>query len=283
MSKPASAAVKFQSPAFRAMVYGILVLLTLLFLIPVYVVLATGLKSFQEASLATMWRLPSGFNLQSFAKAWRMLAPSFKNSFAMAIPSTIITSLLGALNGYVLSKWKFRGANTILLLIVFGMFIPYQSIIIPLVRFLQSLHLYGGVLGLTLVHIIYGIPIPALIFRNYYAGIPDELIEAARIDGADILQILRYIMLPLSVSGFVVVAIFQFTNIWNDFLFAVTVTSTQAAMPVTVFLQNLAGSFVVEWNVQMAGAMIAALPTVLIYIFLGQYFIRGMLAGSIKG
>jgi glucose/mannose transport system permease protein len=147
---------------------------------------------------------------------------------------------------------------------------------------MQRLGLYGGIPGLVLVHVIYGIPITTLIFRNYYASVPAEVMAAARIDGADFLSIYRYIMLPLSLPGFVVVIIWQFTNIWNEFLFAVVLTNP-TNWPITVALNNLAGSQIVEWNVQMAGALLAALPTLLVYILLGRYFIRGLMAGALKG
>jgi len=168
------------------------------------------------------------------------------------------------------------------------MFIPYQSILIPLVQTLQKINifgirLYGSIPGLILTHVIYGIPITTLIFRNYYASVPTELVEAARIDGANIFGVYRHVLFPLSMPGFVVVMIWQFTSIWNDFLFAATVTSNPATQPITVGLNNLAGSYIVEWNVQMAGALIAALPTLLVYIFLGRFFLRGLMAGSLKG
>lgn len=267
----------------RAVLYAFLVLMVVAYLLPIYVMMNQGLKSYEEVNRATMWDLPQNVTLEGFAEAWKKMAPNMKNSLYMALPATIISSILGALNGYVLSKWRFRGSEVIFSLILFGMFIPYQSILIPLVLFLQTIKLYGTIPGLILVHVVYGIPIPALIFRNYFAAIPDELVEAARIDGAGLLGIFRDIILPLSIPGFVVVAIFQFTNIWNDFLFGVVIISKQVLQPVMVALYNLAGSFVVEWNVQMAGALIAAMPTLLIYIILGRFFIRGLLAGSLKG
>jgi glucose/mannose transport system permease protein len=205
------------------------------------------------------------------------------NSVYLALPATILSSGLGSLNGYVLAKWKFKGSDILFPLLLFGMFIPYQSILIPLVQVLQKLHLYGSIPGLIFVHVVYGIPITTLIFRNYYAAIPTELLEAAKIDGAGILTIYRRVLFPLSVPGFVVVAIWQFTSVWNDFLFGVIVTSRPAVQPITVALNNMAGSYIVEWNVQMAGALLAALPTLLVYICLGRYFIRGLLAGSLKG
>jgi glucose/mannose transport system permease protein len=205
------------------------------------------------------------------------------NSLAMVVPATILSSLIGAINGYLFAKWKFRGSDVLFTWMLFGFFIPYQSILIPLVQFLQGIKVYGTIPGLILVHVVYGLPITTLIFRNYFAGVPTELLEAARVDGAGLMTTFTRIMLPLSIPAFVVVGIFQFTNIWNDFLFGVTVVPNPAAQPVTIALNNLSGSFSVDWNVVMAGAFLAALPTALIYIFLGRFFIQGLLAGSVKG
>jgi glucose/mannose transport system permease protein len=275
----------------RVAIYSSLTLAAAFYLLPVYVLVITGMKSFQEVSIARMWDLPSGLDLGSYLKAWfgtpsagvRGLAENFLNSVYLALPATILSSVLGSLNGYVLAKWRFRGSEVLFPLMLFGMFIPYQSILIPLVQVLQQMHLYGSLPGLIFVHVVYGIPITTLIFRNYYAAVPTELVEAAKIDGAGILSIYRWVLVPLSVPGFVVVAIWQFTSIWNDFLFGVIVTSRPSVQPITVALNNMAGSYIVEWNVQMAGAVLAALPTLLVYIVLGRYFIRGLLAGSLKG
>jgi glucose/mannose transport system permease protein len=274
----------------RVLLYMLLIAMSALYLLPIYVLLVTSLKSFGEVKLATMWDLPGGFHLDSFIRAWNGdpgkmvgLSGNFYNSLKIAVPATILSSILGSLNGYVLSKWRFRGSELLFTLILFGMFIPYQSILIPLVLTLQRLGLYGSIPGLVFVHIIYGIPITTLIFRNYYTGIPDELIEASKIDGASFSGIYRHILLPISMPAFVVVLIWQFTSAWNEFLFAVVITSKPSVQPLTVALNNLAGSYIVEWNVQMAGALMAALPTLLIYILLGKYFMRGLLAGSLKG
>lgn len=273
----------------RIILYAVLLAFAAYYLMPVYVLVVTSLKSFAEVNLYRMWNPPRSFSLESFRRAliggmgYQGLAPNILNSIIMVIPATLISAALGSLNGYVFARWQFRGANTLFTLALFGMFIPYQSILIPLVQTLRALGLYGTIPGLILTHVIYGIPITTLIFRNYYATVPKELVEAARIDGAGLLGVYRRIMLPLSMPGFAVVLIWQFTSIWNDFLFAVTVAQNPAVQPVTVALNNLAGSFIVEWNVQMAGALLAALPTLLVYIFLGRYFLRGLLAGSLKG
>ncbi len=263
--------------------YLMLIALALFYLLPIYLMVLTGFKPFNEVDLKTMWSLPTtGLHIDNFIAGFKQLAPNLQNSLAMVIPEAILSSLLGSFNGYLLSKWKFRGSNLIFSLILFGMFIPYQSILIPLVKFMQFLRLYGDIPGLVLVHIIYGIPITTLIFRNYYAGISTEIIEAGRIDGASLLGIYRHIMLPLSAPSFAVVIIWQFTQAWNEFLFAVILTN-QSHWPVTVALNNLAGSQLVQWNVLMAATFLAALPTLLVYIFLGRYFLRGLMAGALKG
>jgi len=262
--------------------YILLILFAIVFLMPIYVIIVTSLKPLDEVSLANMWTLPTAIDFSSYAEAFSKLAPNFLNSIYLVVPATLLSALFGAMNGYVLSKWKFKGSDLIFTLILFGMFIPYQSILIPMIQFLRTIDLYNTIPGLILVHVVYGLPITTLMFRNFYANIPDSMIESAKIDGASFLGVFRHIIIPLSITGFVVVAIWQFTNIWNEFLFAVTVT-TGDKQPVMVALQNLSGSQIVQWNVQMAGALLAALPTLLVYIFLGKYFVRGLLAGSVKG
>jgi glucose/mannose transport system permease protein len=274
----------FRRRLFKAnlLLYIPLIVASIFYLLPIYVMLLTGLKSFEEVSLSTMWNLPKALSLVNFQKAWQNLSPYMWNSFNMVIPAAVISSFLGSINGYVLAKWKFKGADIIFPLILFGIFIPYQSILIPLVTFMKDINLYGGLPGLILTHVIYGLPITTLTFRNYYASIPKELIEASRMDGAGLLSSYWWILLPLSVPSFVVVMIWQFTSAWNDFLFAVALTNT-SHWPVTVALNNMAGSQIVAWEVQMAGSFLAALPTLLVYIFLGRYFLKGLMAGALKG
>ena len=276
----------------RIAIYALLILFAVIFLVPVYVMMSSSLKTFAEVQdLSRLWSLPSTFTLESFRAAWsgiadkglRGLSQNLLNSVYLTVPATILSSMLGSLNGYVLSKWRFPGANIIFPLMLFGMFIPYQSVLIPLTQTLAAIGLGGTIWGLILVHVVYGIPITTLIFRNYYAEVPTDLVEAARIDGAGILGVYWRVLFPLSLPGFVVVIIWQFTNVWNEFLFAVSILQKPELQPITVALRNLSGSQIKEWNVVMAGAIIAALPTLLIYIIMGRYFIRGLLAGSVKG
>ena len=263
--------------------YALLLIVSVFYLLPIYVIVVTSLKSFIEVSHSTPWQLPSTPTLEPYSAAIEKLLPSFINSVELVVPATLLSALLGSLNGYVLSKWRFRGADLLFTLLLFGMFIPYQSVLIPMVLVLEKIGLYGGIPGLILVHVVYGIPICTLIFRNYYAAVPNEVLEAARIDGATVLGIYRRILVPLSIPGFVVVLIWQFTSIWNEFLFALVIVADPDQQPITVALNGLAGSLLAQYQVQMAGALLTALPPLVIYILLGRYFIRGLLAGSLKG
>jgi glucose/mannose transport system permease protein len=280
---PQAHAPRKKSPIGRILVYVLLIAATMFYLMPVYVMIVNGLKDKSYMTLPDMWKLPLYLNGGGFPLAWETISPNLWASLRMVVPATIGSSLLGAVNGYLLSKWKFRGSDVIFTVILFGMFIPYQAILIPLIQTLDRIGIYGSWQGLVLVHVIYGIPITSLIFRNYFTNVPSELVEAARIDGAGLIQTFFQIMLPLSLPAFVVVGIFQFTNIWNDFLFGVTVVFRPGDQPVTVALNNLNGTQSVDWTVVMAAAVLSALPTALVYIFLGRFFIRGLLAGSMKG
>ncbi len=263
--------------------YFILIGMMILYLLPVYTVVTTSLKTPREAGkLSTVWDLPTKLNLGSYEAAIKELGPKIRNSFLLTINATAISAVMGSMNGYVLSKWRFPGANIVFPLMLFGMFIPYQSVLIPLFQFIHDIHLGGTLAGLIMAHVVYGLPITTLIFRNYYAEVPTEMLEAGLIDGAGFFGVYRWILFPLSLPGFVVVIIWQFTQIWNEFLFAVTLTN-ERSQPITVALALLAGGEAVDWNLPMAGAVLAALPTLVVYILMGRYFIRGLLAGSVKG
>jgi glucose/mannose transport system permease protein len=274
----------------RGGLYILLIVLAILFLVPLYVVVVGSLKTFSEVSTTSIWLFPAQPSLQAFTDSLTPplvnsggIASGLVNSLTMTLPAVVISAMWGSVTGYALSMWRFRGSEVIFGLILFGLFIPYQAILIPLITSLQYVKLYDSLAGLALTHVIFGLPIVTLIFRNFYAAIPSELMDAARVDGAGFWGAYRRIVLPLSVPAFVVVGIWQFTSIWNEFLFAVTLTNSPDTQPVTVSLQNLAGSFAAAYNVQLAGALIAAVPTLLVYILLGRYFVRGLLAGSLKG
>ncbi|MBO9308643.1 MAG: carbohydrate ABC transporter permease [Chloroflexi bacterium] len=266
----------------RLAVYATLIFWAIIYLTPIYLVLNTSLKPRAEVSLDRVWAPPRQVSVDAFIAAVEKLSPNFANSVILTVPATLLSAIIGSLNGYVLSKWRFRGANIIFPLMLFGMFIPYQSILIPLFQLMRELRLAGTLWSLILTHVVYGLPITTLIFRNYYAEIPDELIEAGQIDGASFFKLYTQVVFPLSLPGFVVVIIWQFTQIWNEYLFAVTLADP-VTQPITVALSQLAGGQAIDFSLQMAGSFLTALPTLFVYILLGRYFIRGLLAGSVKG
>jgi glucose/mannose transport system permease protein len=252
------------------------------FLMPVYALVVTALKDPGSVDVVKMWQLPESLSFETFSLVWPKLQQGFVNSLILVIPASLVSSMLGAMNGFVLSKWRFPGADIVFPIILFGMFIPYQAIIIPLTQTMSFLGLSGGLDGLILVHIIYGIPITTLIFRSYFAGISDELIEASKVDGAGMLRTFFFVALPVAPPAFAVSMIWQFTSAWNDFLFGLVLTRTEY-WPVTIALNNIAGAQTVPFNQAMASALLASLPTLLVYILLGRFFMRGLMAGALKG
>ncbi|MBB2485892.1 carbohydrate ABC transporter permease [Mitsuaria sp. WAJ17] len=277
----------------RLALFAALGLLALFYLTPLYVMVSTSLKSMEELRQGSLLSIPSAPDLGAWAKAWSSactgtdcngLKPFFMNSVAMVVPAVIISTALGAINGYVLTKWRFRGSELIFALMLFGVFMPMQVVLLPMSQVLGQLGLANSLAGLVLVHVLAGLPSTTLFFRNYYAGLPDELVKAAMLDGAGFWQIFWRIVLPLSGPILVVTLIWQFTAIWNDFLYGV-VFSGADAKPITVGLNNLANtsSSVKEYNVDMAAALIAAAPTLLVYVLAGKYFVRGLTAGAVKG
>ena len=277
----------------RFIIFGLLGVFALFFLLPFYVMLVTSLKDMSEIRGGSLLALPAGLNFEAWGKAWSSactgtdcngLQPFFWNSMAMIIPAVAISTTLGALNGYVLTKWRFKGSELLFSFMLFGVFMPLQVVLLPMSQVLGWVGLSDSIWGLITVHVLMGLASTTLFFRNYYIGLPDELIKAAMLDGAGFFRIFGRIVLPLSTPILVVTLIWQFTNIWNDFLFGV-VFSGADSKPITVGLNNLANtsSSVKEYNVDMAAAMIAALPTLLVYVVAGKYFVRGLTAGAVKG
>jgi glucose/mannose transport system permease protein len=277
----------------RVLLWVILILFALFYLAPLYVMVATSLKSVEEIRTGNLLALPVAPTFDAWVKAWSSacvgvectgIGRFFFNSVKMVIPAVLISTLIGALNGYVLTKWTFKGANVIFALILFGCFIPFQIVLIPMARTLGILGIASSTPGLVLVHVVYGICFTTLYFRNFYAAFPTDLVKAAKIDGAGFFTIFWRIMLPNSLPILVVTVIWQFTNIWNDFLFGASFAAGGAA-PITVALNNIVNTStgVKEYNVDMASAMMTALPTLLVYVLAGQYFVRGMMAGAVKG
>mgnify|MGYP000978028123 FL=1 len=277
----------------RTLIYLILLFFAFIYLAPLYVMFTTSLKDIEEIRSGNLMALPLDPTFYAWKKAWssactgsecKGLAPYFWNSVRIVFPAVIISTIVGAFNGYALAKWKFKGSEFLFGALLFGCFIPFQVILLPMAKLLGSLGLANTVTGLVLVHVIYGVAFTTLFFRNYYVGIPTELVKAAKLDGAGFFAIFRHIFIPLSTPIFVVTIIWQFTQIWNDFLFGV-VYSGSGTQPITVALNNLVNTSVggKEYNVDMAAAIIAALPTLAVYVIAGKYFVRGLTAGAVKG
>jgi glucose/mannose transport system permease protein len=277
----------------RVILWSLLIGFAIFFLTPLYVMLTTSLKGMDEIRGGSLLALPASPTFEAWSKAWSSactgvdcggLKPFFWNSVLMIVPAVAVSTSLGAINGYVLSKWRFRGSEVMFALLLFGVFMPLQVVLLPMSQILGWFGLASSIWGLVIVHILCGLPSTTLFFRNYYVGLPDELIKAAMLDGAGFWKIFFRIVLPLSTPIVVVTLIWQFTNIWNDFLFGV-VFSGSDSKPITVGLNNLANtsSVVKEYNVDMAAAMIAGLPTLIVYIVAGKYFVRGLTAGAVKG
>ncbi|MGF1867095.1 carbohydrate ABC transporter permease [Enterovibrio norvegicus] len=284
----------FQGARFwRILIYTTLIVFACMYLLPLFVMLVTSFKELDEIRQGNMLALPQVWTVEPWISAWGTacigltcegISGYFTNSIMITVPGVLLSTTLGALNGYVLTKWRFRGHRWVFGLMLFGCFIPFQVVLVPMSQVLGTLGLANTTAGLVLVHAIYGLGFTTLFFRNYYEAFPSELIRSAMIDGAGFFRMFFRILLPSSGPIIVVTIIWQFTNIWNDFLFGASFASGDTA-PITVALNNLVNSStgVKEYNVHMAGAMIAALPTLLVYILAGRYFVRGLMAGSVKG
>ncbi|PZU85502.1 MAG: sugar ABC transporter permease [Shinella sp.] len=277
----------------RLFIYGSLIALAVFYLMPLWVMIVTSLKSLDEIYAGSFIGLPQAITFEAWEKAWGQacigtacngLRPYFINSLLMVIPAVALSTAIGAINGYILTKWRFPGSNFVFGLMLFGCFLPFQAVILPMAQLLGKLGLSGTIPGLVLVHTVYGISFTTLFFRNYFITIPDELTRAAQIDGAGFFRIFISVMLPAALPIIVVSCIWQFTQIWNDFLFGVSFTAGQSS-PITVALNNIVNVTMgrKQYNVDMAAAMIAAIPTLIVYIVAGRYFVRGLTAGAVKG
>ena len=277
----------------RFAVYAVLLIAAFFFLAPMYVMLATSFKDAEQIRSGNLLSLPASLNFESWTLAWstactgvdcRGLKPYFWNSVMMAVPAVLISTGWGAINGYVLSMWKFKGSDLLFGFILFGVFMPFQVVLLPMSQVLGFLGLSSSIGGLVLVHCLAGMAGTTLFFRNYYTAVPRELVNAARMDGAGFWRIFYRIVIPMSTPILMVTLIWQFTNIWNDFLFGVAFSGADSK-PITVGLNNMANttSSVKSYNVDMAAAIIAGLPTMLVYVLAGQYFVKGLTAGAVKG
>ncbi|MGH1329319.1 MAG: carbohydrate ABC transporter permease [Paracoccaceae bacterium] len=275
------------------MLYGTLIFVAIYYLVPLYVMVVTSLKGMPEIRLGNVFSPPVEVTFQPWVKAWSQactgincdgLSRGFWNSVQILVPSVLISIAVASVNGYALSNWRFKGSEVFFTILIIGAFIPYQVMIYPIVIILRELGLYGGLWGLVGVHTVFGMPILTLLFRNYFASVPEELFKAARVDGAGFWGIYFQIMLPMALPIFVVAIILQVTGIWNDFLFGVIYTKPDL-YPMTVQLNNIVNSVqgVKEYNVNMAATLLTGLVPLIIYFASGKLFVRGIAAGAVKG
>lgn len=285
--------VQWRNRVGRIGLYTLIVWICLFFSLPLLVVIATSFKTSAEVRTFSIFTLPAAPSFASWIKAWAHACTGLKcggirvgfwNSVRILIPSVIVSVSLGSVTGYALSHWRVRGANVIMLLLLMCAFIPYQVILYPLVKMASTVGIYGSLVGIVTVHSVLGLPVMALLFRNFYIGLPEELVKAARIDGAGFWRIFAYVMLPLSVNILIVATILQTTGIWNDYLLGL-IFAGRDNMPMTVQLNILSTTSTgeIEYNVNTAAALMTALPPLLIYFLSGRYFVRGITAGAVKG
>ena len=277
----------------RIGIYAFLVVSALFFLIPLYIMVVTSLKTMPEIRLGHLFNLPSEVSLQPWIDAWLHactgrdcfgLSPGFMNSVKITVPSVILSILIGSINGYALSFWRYKGANLLFGILLFGAFVPYQVVIYPLIIGFRIMGIYSTLTCIIIVHTIFGMPILTLLYRNFYAGLPIELFKAARVDGAGFWKTFFYVMVPMSVPITIVAVIIQVTGIWNDFLFGI-IFSGRPNWPMTVQLNNIVNTTtgVREYNVNMAATILTAAVPLVIYFVSGRWFVRGIAAGAVKG
>ncbi len=285
--------MRLQRSMRSALLYAGLFLFALYFLAPLYVMVVASFKTLDEVRGSSIIALPQVWTIQPWIKAWSGactglnctgIRPYFIATFEIAIPAVILSVLFGSLNGYVMAKWRSRGADILFGMLLIGSFIPLQLFLIPLAITLRELNLYGTTAGLILIHTIYGIPLTTMLFRNYYVTLPDELVRAAIMDGAGFFKIFFNIILPLSPSIIIVSVILVFSGVYNDFLFALTFGET-SKKPIMAAVQNIVGSSygIKEYNVNVAAVMISALPTLILFLAAGKFFVRGLTQGAVKG
>jgi glucose/mannose transport system permease protein len=273
--------------------YGALILIAVYYLLPLYVMIVTSVKGMPEIRVGNVFAPPLEVTFEPWVKAWATactglncdgLSHGFWNSVRITVPSVIVSIAIASLNGYALANWRFKGADLFFTILIVGAFIPYQVMLYPIVIVLREIGLYGTLYGLIIVHSIFGMPILTLLFRNYFASLPEELFKAARVDGAGFWAIYFKIMMPMSLPIFVVAMILQVTGIWNDFLFGVVYTKPDT-YPMTVQLNNIVNSVqgVKEYNVNMAATLLTGLVPLVVYFVSGKLFVRGIAAGAVKG
>jgi multiple sugar transport system permease protein len=269
----------------RLMVYLLVYVFTALWLVPVIIAIVTSLRTSNDIIANGFWSVPKLLSLQSYVDVWQRggLSHYLPNSFIITIPSLTATLFLSSLAAYALSRFHFPGDRIILYIFVAGMMLPFQILLLPVFRLFDALHLYNTYWALIIIHTAFQLGFCTFVLRNYMRTIPGELLEAARMDGCGEFRIYAQIMMPLSLPALAAVATLEFTWIFNDFIWALILIQNDALKPVTTGLSSLQGMFIANWPAIISGAIMGTMPTVLVFLLLQRYFIRGLTLGAIKG
>jgi len=276
----------------KATVYGLLIFFALLYLSPLFIIVMNTFRPLEEITREGFISAPGMLSTEYWIEAWsgfclggtcEGVSPYFTNTLLMTVPATILSTAFGVVNGYALSKWRFKYDTWVFGLITMGVFLPAQMTLLPWAYVLGKLGLANTIAGLVLVHTVQGVSFTTLFCRNYFVAVPDDLIKAARIDGAGFWRIFRRIILPLSPPILIVCVIWQFTGIWNEFLYG-TVLTSGSNQPITSAIVAFSGSGTGQryYNVEAAAVIFAALPPLFIYLIGGKYFVRGLTSGAVK-
>lgn len=278
--KPVREKVPMRMRVLRIVFYAIMLICVALYLLPFWGTITTSFKTAEEALTTNPLMLPENITLDAYVDSFNELKDSLVTSFIITIGGALGSMALGSVCAYGLSKYRFKFDGLFFLLLSAAIYLPYQSILVPLLKTISNLGLYDTHFGLILIHTVYGMPMCTSMFRGFYSDIPDALIKQAMVDGNGPWQIYRKIVLPNTTIATVTVLVFQCTSVWNEMLFALTMGGFDT-MPATIALNQMVGSLSAEFNMQMAGSIWLTLPVLVLYMFLGKYLIRGYMAGAV--
>jgi glucose/mannose transport system permease protein len=274
--------MKVKSPTLTILVLLTLIILTIVYILPIYLVVVTSLKTPVEVG-QRQYLLPStSMQFQNFAEAWRLIRKSLLNSTIIAFSVTALSALFGGLGGYYLSRTRSTFAKVLFILVGIAIYLPYQAVLIPLVQIMAKTGLALTHFGLIASYLILNVPLASVLMGTFFIAIPRELEEAAEVDGGSRIQIFFRVISPIALPAYASTAIIIFTQVWNEFLLALTL-ATPNTTTIQLKLAEIKGSFVAQYHLQMAGALITLLVPLVFFLALGQYFIRGILAGALKG